>query len=288
MKTNILSALIAFFIVASVFSQENLNEYKYIIVPKQFSFLKHPDEYRMNGLAKFLFEKYGYSAFMEGDQYPEGYFNNRCSALRVDVFKEPGMFKTRLKAVLKDCNDKVVYTSKTGESREKEFGKAYNESLRDAFLSFKALNYKYTPKKGQTTTVVKQPSVVAKNEEISNNEIQKLKEEIETLKKQKQEEAKQVVAPKAQVVQTVTKEVVVAKPVVSKSMSGVLYAQETENGFQLVDSSPKVVYKIQHTGLSNVYLIEGKNAIIYKKGDSWVAEYYEGKTLKQEALNIKF
>lgn len=287
MKTNTLSILIAFFIVASVFSQANLNEYKYIIVPKQFSFLKNPDEYKMNGLAKFLFEKYGFSAFMEGDQYPEDYFNNRCSALRVDVFKEPGMFKTKLKAVLKDCNDQVVYTSKTGESREKEFGKAYNEALRKAFLSFEALNYKYTPKKGQTTMVVQKPSGVVKNE-VASNEIKKLKEEIETLKKQKEIKAAPVVAPKVKAVEPVVQKATVVAPVVAKSTSVVLYAQETENGFQLVDSSPKVVYRIQNTGLQNVYLIDGKNAIIYKKEDAWVAEYYEGKTLKQEALNIKF
>lgn len=287
MKTNTLSILIAFFIVTSVFSQANLNEYKYIIVPKQFSFLKNPDEYRMNGLAKFLFEKYGFSAFMEGDQYPEDYFNNRCSALRVDVFKEPGMFKTKLKAVLKDCNDQVVYTSKTGESREKEFGKAYNEALRKAFLSFEALNYKYTPKKGETATVVQKPSGAVKNE-VASNEIKKLKEEIETLKKQKEIKVAPVVAPQVKAVEPVVQKVSVVAPVVAKSTSAVLYAQETENGFQLVDSSPKVVYRIQNTGLQNVYLIDGKNAIIYKKGDAWVVEYYEGKTLKQEALNIKF
>ena len=67
-----------------------------------------------------------------------------------------------------------------------------------------------------------------------------------------------------------------------------MYAQEIENGFQLVDSSPKVVYRIKSTGLSNTYIVEGKSAIVYKKGDDWVLEYYEGSVLKQDLLYIKF
>lgn len=292
MKTNILSMLVAFFIVTSVFSQANLNEYKYIIVPKQFTFLKNPDQYRINGLTKFLFEKYGFTAFMEGDEYPADFYDNRCAALRADVIKEQGMFKTKLKAVLKDCNDQVVYTSEIGESREKEFGKAYNEAIRSALESLKALNYKYEPKKGQAM-VAKQPKNEVKNEVVAS-EIQKLKEEIQSLKKQKEVEIVKVIEPKPAVVAVVKKETekvkeMVAKPaVVTKSKSGVLYAQETENGYQLVDSSPKVVYKIKSTSLNNVFLVEGQNAIIYKKGDNWITEYYIGNTLKQEALNIKF
>ena len=67
-----------------------------------------------------------------------------------------------------------------------------------------------------------------------------------------------------------------------------LYAQETENGYQLVDSSPKVVYKIKGTTLKNVFIVEDKNAVLYKNGDSWVVEYYANNILKQEELNIKF
>lgn len=284
--------LIAFFIVTSSFSQTNLNEYKYIIVPKQFSFLKNPDEYRMNSLAKFLFEKYGFTAFMEGEEYPNDFFDNRCAALRADLLKEPGMFKTKLKVVLKDCNDQVVYTSDIGESREKEFAKSYNQATRNAFKSFEALDYKYAPKQGRTTAVI-QPKTEAKNDVVAS-EIQKLKEEIQSLKKEKEVEIEKIVEPKPEVVVPVKKEVIKVKEAVTatavnvKSKSGVLYAQEIENGYQLVDSSPKVVYRIKSTSLNNVYLIDSKDAIIYKKGNNWVTEYYEGNTLKQESLDIKF
>ena len=68
----------------------------------------------------------------------------------------------------------------------------------------------------------------------------------------------------------------------------VLYAQPIENGYQLVDSTPKVVHKLQVSGLQNVFFVEGKQAMVYKKEDVWVMEYYEDGSLRQEVLPIKF
>lgn len=283
MKTNILSILVSFFVFTNAFSQTNLNEYKYVVVPKQFSFLKSENQYRINELTQFLFKKYGFTAFMEGDEYPSDFFNNRCATLSADIISDTGMFKTKLTTILKDCNDKVVFTSEIGESRKKEYKSAYNEAVRNTFKSVEKLNYKYTPKKEQRVTS-KQPKEVIKNE-ASTKEIEKLKEEIQTLKQQQENK----VAKKAKLIDPVKKEVIQVKEVVySKPITDVLYAQQTETGYQLVDSSPKVVFKIKSTGLNNVYLIDGKNAIIYKKADNWFIEYYEGNTLKQEVLNIKF
>ena len=76
--------------------------------------------------------------------------------------------------------------------------------------------------------------------------------------------------------------------VVPKESSNILYAQVINNGFQLVNSEPKVVYKIKQSGLSNVYLVEGQQAIIYQLDSKWILEFYENDTLKKEILNIKF
>ena len=72
------------------------------------------------------------------------------------------------------------------------------------------------------------------------------------------------------------------------SKSGVLYAQLIANGYQLVDNSLKVIYKLTKTTQPNYFLIQGGNGFVYKKDGQWIAEYYEGETLKQEVLNIKF
>lgn len=284
MKTKLFTALIACFIITNVFSQSNLNDYKYVVVPKKFDFLKQENQYLLNSLTKFLFEKYGFTALVEGETYPDDYKQNRCKALKSNVLKGSGMFKTKLTVELKDCNDQVVYTSQLGESRIKEYGKAYNEALRNAFKSFEAVNYSYEPSDKNEITTTKN-NAETKNEVAQ--EIQKLKEEIQTLK----EEKVKVMDAKTEALQVESVTVKEVKPEdksVIEGTSNVLYAQEIENGFQLVDSSPKVVYRIKATGANNVFLVENTSAIIYKKGEDWVLEFYANNTLKQEVLNIKF
>ena len=138
--------LLAFFIISSTFAQSNLNNYKYVIVPKKFEFLKEANQYRLNELTEFLFNKYGFQALMEGDSYPDDLLKNRCLALKSNLIKDSGLFKTKISVELKDCNDQVVYTSEVGESREKDYEKAYNEAVRNAFKSFETVNYQYVPK----------------------------------------------------------------------------------------------------------------------------------------------
>ncbi|CAH8291925.1 hypothetical protein EV196_10723 [Mariniflexile fucanivorans] len=291
MKTKISALFVICFLTIGAFAQTNLNNYKYIIVPNKFDFLKEADQYQLNSLTEFLFNKYGFLALMEGSTYPDDVLKNRCLALKSNLIKDSSMFKTRVAIELKNCNDQVVYTSEMGESREKEYQRAYTEALRNTFKSIEALNYKYVP----STT----PSVeVSQEAEIKNEvskEIQQLKEEIQNLKKEKEIAVVEKVVPKVEAVpQVPVKEAIIEKvetvntPAIKEMSTGVLYAQAIENGFQLVDSTPKVVYKIKKTGIADVYLVENKNATLYKKGSNWILEYYENNVLKQEPLDIKF
>ena len=224
---------------------------------------------------------------MEGDEYPDDLVRNRCLALKSDATKDSGMFKTKLLLELKNCNDQVVFTTKIGESREKEYQKAYTEAMRNAFKSFEDISYKYEPK--AEDEVVETPKAEVQPE--VSEEIKKLKEEIETLKNEKKTEVAEVEKPKvveASVVIPAPKPVKKVEAVVEKVESNILYAQEIDNGFQLVDSTPKVVYKIKKTGQTNLFLVENENAIIYKIGDTWVYEYSTDEGVKQKELNIKF
>lgn len=288
MKTNFIALFASVFLVQVAFSQPNLNNYKYVIVPKKFDFLKDPNQYRLNELAKFLFEKNGFMAIMEGEDYPEDLTVNRCLALRSDVLKDSGLFKTKLNIELKDCNDSVVYTSQTGESREKDYAVAYNEAIRNAFEWLESLNYQYEP--NENVAAIK--SIEKPKDNSNQAEIAELRAEIESLKQEKElvkantaeinDDADTFIHPKFR-----TK-----KPVVSeksnKALEVILYAQATNDGYQLVDKTPKVVYKLIKTGISDLYLVENLSAIIYKKGDLWVLEHHNGNTLINETLHIKF
>ncbi|GAB1856369.1 hypothetical protein MHTCC0001_12040 [Flavobacteriaceae bacterium MHTCC 0001] len=290
MKTKQFPLIIALFLISGVFAQSNLNNYKYVIVPNRFNFLREDDQFKLNGLTHFLFEKYGFSALKEGSGYPNDVMLNNCLALRSDVLKESGMFKTKLRVVLKDCNDRLLYTSEIGESREKEFSVAYHKALRAAFRSIEALNYKYEPKEDLVSS--KSTKIIEEEKTEAVQEIKKLKEELKALKKETEniqkneneviEIPKVDVQPKAEEI----KGVAVESP--QKPTSTMLYAQAIDGGFQLVDSSPKVVFKIKKTGLNDVFLVEGKSAIVYKQGNNWVIEQYENSRLQKKELNIKF
>lgn len=276
--------LTALFIVSSTFAQTDLNNYKYVIVPKKFDFLNEANQYRLNELTEFLFNKYGFDALMEGDSYPDDLLKNRCLSLKSNLIKDSSLFKTKISVELKDCNDRVVYTSEVGESREKDYEKAYNEAIRNAFKSFEIMNYQYVPKANDE---VAETPEATKNVEVVQ-EIKQLKAELELLKAKQAPEISQIETPNAKsTVQPVTKAMPSAIQT-EETASDVLYAQAIENGYQLVDSSPKVVYKIKKTSLENVFLVEGLNATLLNKNGQWIMEYYENGTLKQKVLNIKF
>lgn len=255
-----------FFSFVSTFSQNNLNAYKYVIVPVKYDFQKSKDQDQINSLTKFLFEKEGFIVIMSNDSYPTDLSANHCIAITANLVNESNMLTTRLYFEMIDCNNNIFLTTNIGKSKEKDFKKAYQASTRKAFESIKAQNYKYqpeeiTPKVVPVAVVIATPSVsksVEKNTAIEKKEVKNA-----------------VVA-------------VVATPTVVKKVdTNVLYAQEIANGYQLVDSTPKVVYIALKTSMKDVYMIKGSNGTISKKNGVWVAEYYEGDTLIQKELNIK-
>ncbi len=138
--------LIFTFVFISFFSStfgQDLNSYKYVIVPSSFEFLKEPNQYQLNELTKFLFEKNGFEVYMGDEELPMELNQNRCKALIANVKNDSGLFSTKLVLVLKDCKNNQLFISEEGSSREKDYKIAYQEALRNAFESISALNYKY-------------------------------------------------------------------------------------------------------------------------------------------------
>lgn len=134
--TRFLLLSIALFLATTVISQNtNLSEYSYVIVPEQFDFLKDKDQYQMNSMAKFYFEKSGFHAYM-ANSAPNA---NRCEGLYANVEELQSVFGTKLQVVLKDCNNKEIYRSQEGKSKYKEYDKTYQDALRKAFSSIEAL-----------------------------------------------------------------------------------------------------------------------------------------------------
>lgn len=259
------------FILISLYgmAQKDINNYKYIIVPKSFEFSKSEDKFQLNSLTKFLFNKYGYEAYFTGavDDFPEDLKNNRCLALTSEVIKlKGGMFKTKLEIKLKDCYGATVMTSQIGQSWEKEYKKAYTAALRDAFKTFQNLDYKYVAK--QETNA---ESSLVKVEGIKSKTVEAIKTKTnETSKEVKSE------AVKIKSIATIN------------NLSDLHYAQEIDNGYQLVNSEPRIVMILLRTAAENVFIVKGKNAIVFKEDGFWYYSENDGKLKEQITMNIKF
>ena len=141
-------------------SAQDLNNYKYILIPESYNFLEEVNKYQLNALTKFLFEKHGYNTVMVNAEKPQDLKMNSCLGLTVGLKNNSGLFVTKLLMELKDCYGKVVFTSKEGRSREKEYEAAYQEALRDAFSTFKEIEYEYVPLEVSSKTEAKEEVVV--------------------------------------------------------------------------------------------------------------------------------
>jgi len=292
MKKLSLIVLLLLILQFKAFSQEIINNYKYVIVPTSYSFLNEVDKYQLNSLTKFLFNKYGYTAFLQTDDLPQDLKDNRCLGMYADVIEDKGLFKTKLRIDLKDCGGNLIMSSQVGETREKEYAKAFNIALRGAFETYQNLDYKYVPSKSSATKTVENP-VKSESTLEKEKEIELLKAEVKSLKEEKEMKAEVVETPKVEIEQPqVMKEPEVkvkeTKVEFVEEAKDVLYAQPIQNGFQVVDTTPKIVMVLLETPQSNVFIVKDQNAMVYLENGSWFISKNEDGKVTVEALNIKF
>lgn len=242
-------------------AQTNLNDYKYVIVPKRLADFKKENQYQTSTLLKFLLVKKNFSVVYE-DNLPDELKFNRCLGLIAEMNDTSSMFSTLLSVSLMDCNNKEVFKTKEGISKEKEFKTAYNEALREAMESFSGVSYQYseTDKEDKPITV------------SFKNDVKQLEPEKEM--------------PQA------STDKILTKTVENDTAITALYAQAIPNGYQLVDSTPKITFKIFSSSLSNVYhatfVTNNTSGILYENEGNWVFEYYENGQLLTQNLSIKF
>ena len=221
-------------------------------MPDRFDFLKQKDEYKTSSLTKFLLKKNGFTVFLNSEQYPKDLINNPCSALNALVLDKSSMFKVKVIIELRDCSNRLLYTSEEGVSRLKEFKKGFQEAIRNAYASM--------------GNIVYEPFL------------------LETIGKDKKEIKLEVELS----VITNIKEAAQVSPTNNIAFDSTLYAQPKENGFQLINLKPQVVFVILNTGAKDIYVIKDKNGLLYKKGENWIAEFYDNGKLIEKKYQVKF
>lgn len=282
MKKRVLVVLV-FVFAASMTMRGQLNEYKYIIVPKKFETFKKENQYMTSTMVKYLFTQKGFTPVYD-DELPEDLANNRCLGLLASLSDDSSFFSTKVTVILKNCQSIEVFRTAEGKTKIKEYTAAYKDALEKAFVSFDGMDYAYTPKTSKEKVADTQTITVSYKDDVK-----KLDEETETaVVKQEATLKNQSYESMDPEPSTFTKaeEKTGSKPITS----GLLYAQPTENGYQLVDSTPKVVMKLMSTSVENVFLTDyqGNSGVVLKKEGKWFLEYSEGGEKKLKELNIKF
>ncbi|UCE92549.1 MAG: hypothetical protein JSV73_06820 [Flavobacteriaceae bacterium] len=141
----IISLSIVILLSYSIYGQNELNPYKYIIVPKKYEFLKSENQYRVNSYVNHLFEKEGYNTLYEGENYPDDLLQNPCLGLKAMVSDDSSAFTTKVYIYLRNCNDQVVFRTEQGKSKVKDLNKTYVDALNKCFVEIKSLDYSYDP-----------------------------------------------------------------------------------------------------------------------------------------------
>ena len=252
-----------------------LNSYKYIIVPKKFEDFKSVNQYQTSTFVKYYFEQNGFNAVYD-DALPMDLAADRCLGLMANLVDGSNMFTTKVSITLKDCNNVEVFRSEEGKSKIKEYNKAYRDAIQKTFISFAGMDYHYEPKETAPITVSFKDDVKS---------VQDSKEHIVEQKATVEEQVYKSVEPKpTDIVKAVNEEKIAPAP------TGTLYAQPIENGYQLVDSTPKIVLKLEETSMDNVFMTDfnGNNAVVFQKDGKWLLEYSENGEKVQKELNIKF
>ncbi|WP_422348888.1 hypothetical protein [Flagellimonas sp.] len=282
MKSRLLHLLVFAVGMGSVLNAQ-LDNYKYIIVPKQFSAFNKENRYQTSTTVKYLFSQKGFATVYD-DSLPEDLANNRCLGLLVELDDSSNMFSTKTTLVLKDCQGDEVYRTIEGRSKIKEYRAAYREALGEAFAPIQAMMYSYTPKEEPKDEKKDAPITVSFKNDIKSVEekpAQQTPRVVEQVATQEEQSFKSM-EPVASNMKKVEKAEAPAKDL--------LYAQPTENGYQLVDSTPKVVLKLIKTSVDNIFLVDDdtRSGMVFKKGDKWLLEYSDSSGKKQEELHIKF
>jgi hypothetical protein len=275
-------------------SQAELNNYKYIIVPTKFEAFKNENQYQTSTLIKYHLVENGFTAVYDNDM-PADLVANRCLGLLLNLKDDSSMFTTKVTLTLKDCLSNVVYTTVEGVSKEKDYKSAFSEAIKECFQSLSGIGYKFEPSGNTVPPAVSFKNDVKRIEEKASVQPQSnLPSPVVQQKATLEEQSYKSLEP---VQSNITKadnspDMAPQKVDYKTADAGVLYAQPTATGYQLVDLTPKIAMWLWKTSLPNVFRAETtggvKDGVVLKKGDTWYFEYYDGDKLMGQELNIKF
>ena len=270
-----------------------LNDYKYVIVPKKFDAFQSENMYLTSTMVKYYFTQNGFNAVYD-DDLPIDLVKEPCLGLTADLLDFSSMIATKVIVVLKDCRENEVFRTVEGRSKEKEFTTSYKDAIQKAFVSFEGMAYNYVPKeKTKATDESRETITVSFKDDVKSVENLPNSRVVE----QKATPEEQLYKSKEPVPSNITK--VSSQEKVEEDAKQVpetentenqFIAQRIENGYNILDGSSRIILKLQETSLQDVFLTDyrGSGALVFKKEGKWMLEYFENGQKYLEELDIIF
>jgi hypothetical protein len=310
--------------------QAGLNEYKYIIIPKKLGEFREENQYLTSTLLKYQFVKKGFTAVYDDALPQDLYMdrclgltallkdNSSMFNTKVTIFLEnckgQQVFSSRegtnkikeYKEAYRDgitvamsSFDRLAYTYEEKPAAI-SFANGINDPKNEAAVvisNTNGLNYSDKEKVVENKPITlsfkndvkslkgnsKEPKETAGIGAKNRSEVVKERSSLENQSYKNREPVASDMKQATPNADMKTK---------SNAVTGkeTLNAQAIPNGYQLIDSTPKVIMKLLNSSTENVFIgqAEGKSGMVFQKNGIWIFEYYSGANLIQEELNIKF
>lgn len=267
------------FLSTTVFSQTNLNDYNYVVVPRTFAFVGEEDAFQVNSLTKFLFNKYGFNAY-----FPDEVANlQRCDGVYADVVGNSPFIKAEVEVILKDCSGAEIFRSQVGSSKYKDFKKAYHDAFRESFESIAAL--KINQNLPQTleikspiqVVVEKIPQDEPSNEKNESTSRSKSLAHSPNIENRVQNDSKNAIEDKSK------KEIEVKKSMVDNASKSSMFELGVENYVLLESGNDFLFYAVDANKVKTLKakIVKSPNGFIYENvaGKSYTAGFDASKNL---------
>lgn len=293
-------------IVNSLWSfSQRINLYQYVLISEKYDFQNTAHEYELNKLLKCQLEEYGFTVFYKNDPAVQNPIDP-CLFLKANVINKSNIFLFKLLVEFRDCNNAIVLQTEVGGSKEKDRYDAFNEALDGALKSDRLSIYKF---EGiampillkDTNEILENPTALQAKNEPTNPQISTSENTSTSLNKAtnlsvetSSSTAQNSDLPEKTVVSSQDLEGITNTSLseIKEKKIGemVLYAQDIDDGFQLVDTTPKIILKMTKTVQPNYFNAnkDDKYGVIFLKENEWFFEYYTNGNLVVEKLNLRF
>lgn len=147
---------VSFLLLFALFYGQNVSDYQYIYIPKEFADEK-ANKYGLNDLLQLKLKQKKFNIVTESkEKWPQDLAQDACKILTAELSDTSNMFRNRITIDFKDCQNKTI-ASIEGKSLIKEFETGMKDALEDAAKKITLSNPVQKPAVKKETKITPEP-----------------------------------------------------------------------------------------------------------------------------------